>query len=99
MELSEIIIGPKITEKTMTQVTKDKYTILINVLANKHQVKEALKKIYKVDAVKINIIKTKLRSKTNLTRLGPITKKKHAKKMAIVVLKKGQKIPGFETEK
>ncbi len=99
MELSEIIIGPKITEKTMASAANSKYSMLVDISANKNQIKEALKKIYKVDVVKINIIKIIGKAQITLTRLGPITKKKKARKIAIVVLKKGQKIPGFETEK
>ncbi len=99
MELTDIIIGPRITEKTTALASEGKYTILIEKSASKNQVKKALGKIYKVEVVKINIIKIKGTMKVTPTRIGSIVKRKKGYKKAIVALKKGQKIPGFETEK
>jgi len=99
MELSDIIFGPRITEKTTGQAGEGKYTILVEKSASKNQIKKALKKVYKVEPMKINIIKIGARQKVIPTRIGPIVKRKKGYKKAIVVLKKGQKIPGFETEK
>ena len=99
MELIEIILGPKITEKTIVLSSKGKYTFLINKKSSKNQIKKALKKIYKVDPIKINIIKRKGRKKVTPTKIGLIIKKRKTEKIAIVTLKKGQKIEGFQVEK
>jgi len=99
MELSEIILGPKITEKTVSQVPQGRFTILVNIKASKNQIRQALKKIYQVEAIKINLIKIKARKKETTTKIGKIFRKRRAYKKAVVVLKKGQKIPGFEMEK
>jgi len=99
MELTEIILGPKITEKTMALVSNGKYTILVNKKANKNQIKEAFKKVYKVDPIKINVVKIKERQKITRTKIGPMVKKRKSYKKVIIELKKGQKIAGFEAEK
>ena len=99
MDLLKVIEGPKITEKTMFLAKSGKYTLLVNKKANKHQIKEALKKNFKVDPVKINILNIQEKGKTTQTKMGPLVKKRKAHKKVIVILKKNQKIPGFETEK
>lgn len=99
MELSEIIIGPVITEKTTALASEGKYTVLVKKSVSKNQVKKALEKIYKVEPIKINIIRMKGTKKVTPTRIGLIVKRKKGYKKAIVTLKKGQKISGFETEK
>ncbi len=99
MELIDIIIGPRITEKTTALALKGRYTMSVEKTASKGQIKKALEKIYKVEATKINIIKMKGTTKVTPTRIGSIVKRKKGYKKAIVVLKKGQKIPGFEVEK
>ena len=99
MELSKIIICPKITEKTMASAAKGKFTLIVNSKASKNQIKEALKEIYQVDSVKINTTKISERVKITPTKFGPMKRVRHAYKKAVVVLKKDQKIPGFEIKK
>ncbi len=99
MELSEVILRPVITEKTTALASEGKYTMLVEKSASKNQVKKALEKIYKVESVKINIIRQKPTKKVTPTRIGTIVKRKKGYKKAIVTLKKGQKISGFEVEK
>jgi large subunit ribosomal protein L23 len=99
MDLLKVIIGPKITEKTMMLSQSGKYTLLIDKKANKHQVKESLVKNFKVDPIKINIVSIKEKGKITQTKMGRLVSKRKAYKKAIVILKKNQKIQGFETEK
>ena len=99
MDLNKIIISPKITEKTLSLAQTGKYTLLVHSKANKNQIKEALKKIYNVEPIRLNIINIKAKEKATMTRIGRLVKKRKAYKKAIVVLKKNQKIPGFEIEK
>ena len=99
MELTQVILSPYVTEKSHSLVSDKKFTLKVHTKATKNQIKQALKKFYKVDVIKINIIK--IQSRNKVKRLGRkqfISKIKGYKK-AIVVLKKGQKISGFEVEK
>ncbi|HLC38645.1 MAG TPA: 50S ribosomal protein L23 [Patescibacteria group bacterium] len=99
MESYEIIIGPKVTEKTAFLANSGKFTILVAKTATKNQINAAVKKIYKVNPLKINITKNPGKQKATPTKHGMMVRKIKGQKKAIVVLKKGQKIPGFETIK
>ncbi len=90
--MREIILKPILSEKSLGSTAQGKYVFKVNPAANKPMVAEALKNIYKVDAIKINIVN--LHPEVKLRR-GHQSKIKGFKK-AIVSLKKGQKIDGFE---
>lgn len=99
MEQAKIIFSPRITEKTIGQAAKGKYTLLVDIKAGKNQIKKALKDIYKVDVIKINVTKICERIKVTPTKFGKMKRRRKAFKKVIVVLKKDQKIPGFEIKK
>lgn len=90
--MQEILLKPILSEKSLSGAEARKYVFVVAKRANKHLIAEALKKIYKVDASKINIIN--LHSETKMRR-GHQSQNQGFKK-AIVTLKKGQKIEGFE---
>jgi len=83
-----IILRPRITEKASDKAEDNVYVFEVSPNANKVQIKEAIKNIYKVDAVKVNITKTP--SKTIFSR-GKKGVKTGGKK-AYVYLKKEDKI-------
>jgi large subunit ribosomal protein L23 len=88
-----ILIKPVVSEKTMQDVSKDKYTFEVLRDANKHQIAEEIFALYKVKPIKINIIRQKPEEKIVKNKFkakGKLIKK------AIITLKKGQKIQGFE---
>lgn len=87
-KFEKVILNPRITEKASDKAEDNVYIFDIDPRANKIQVKEAVKNIYKVDAVKVNI--TKVPSKTTFSR-GKKGVKAGGKK-AIVYLKKEDKI-------
>lgn len=88
-----ILLKPVISEKTMQDVSSGKYAFVVNTKANKHQIAEEIKKIYKVKAIKINII---AKQSVEKTIKGKFKAKTKLIKKAIITLKKGQKIEGFE---
>lgn len=90
--MREIILKPILSEKSLAESQNNKYVFKVAKAANKHLVAEALKAIYKVDTEKVNIINLHIENKV---RKGHLTQIKGFKK-AIVTLKKGQKIEGFE---
>jgi len=90
--MQEVILKPILSEKSLIGTTAAKYVFKVAKRANKPLIALALKRIYKVDALKINIIN--LHPENSLKR-GHLSQTKGFKK-AVVTLKKGQKIEGFE---
>mgnify|MGYP000935111491 CR=1 FL=1 len=84
-----IIKKPRITEKSGIQAEMSGvYTFEVTAKANKKNVAKAVKELYKVTPVKVNI--TNLPAKIVFTR-GKAGRKSGLKK-AVVYLKKGDKI-------
>ncbi|MST04050.1 MAG: 50S ribosomal protein L23 [Candidatus Pacebacteria bacterium] len=83
-----LIKKPIITEKSVSEAKIGKYVFLVENNATKPEVKKALKVIYKVDTVKINIVNARPKTK----RMGNYHYSKSGYKKAIVTLKKGQKL-------
>ncbi|AKM82687.1 TPA: 50S ribosomal protein L23 [Candidatus Berkelbacteria bacterium] len=89
----KVLIRPVITEKTMAGAADSKFVFEVMPNVNKHQITQTIEEIYKVNVIKININKYKPEEK--LIR-GRLKSRIHGEKRAIVTLKKGQKIEGFE---
>ena len=88
---------PAITEKGTYLIDKAKYLFYVKKYATKSEIKKAIKKIYKVDPIFVNIISGKGKVKrVGSTRI--FTKLSDYKK-AVVTIKKDQKIEGFESVK
>jgi large subunit ribosomal protein L23 len=83
-----IIIKPRQTEKAMILQEQNIYTFDIESSANRSEVKKEIKRIYGIDAVKVNIAKTSEKKVFSRGRIG----KKSGVKKAYVFLKKGDKI-------
>ncbi len=92
MHIYEVLRRPIVTEKTTLQGEQGRYTFEIDLDANKHQVKEAVQKIFGVDVVSVNIIK--MPGKRH--RYGPHVSKPRPWKKATVKLAEGQSIGFFE---
>lgn len=90
-----ILIRPIITEKSMLQVSEGKYTFKVAPNVNKHQIAQSIETIYKVEVIEVNIIKVK--SVKKMVK-GSIKATDRGFKKAIVKIKKGQKIEGFEVK-
>ena len=77
-----------ITEKSNYLISQNKYVFAVDLKANKPEIAKAVKSIYKVDPISVNIVNIKGKTK----RFGAKTGKLPNIKKAIVTLKKGQKI-------
>ena len=88
--LEDIIISPRITEKTVNLMDKGVYTFNVRKDANKTEIAKAIKLIYKVEPVKIRIVNYKGKPKMNhkTVKIG----RKSGVKKALVYLKEGEKI-------
>lgn len=95
MDLNNIIIRPVITEKSMTDVGKGRFTFEVKKEADKNAVRSAVEQQFKVNVISIttSIVKGK-RGRTGVRR---IEKVKSPWKKATVELKSGQKIDLFDT--
>lgn len=83
-----LIKAPRITEKSAKDAERGVYTFNVAQIANKNELKKAIKLVYGVTPVKISV--TQIAKKT-VTRRG-ITSVKQGGKKAVVHLKKGDKI-------
>ena len=90
--LQNIILGPVVSEKSARLHAQHQYVLSVSPKANKIEVKKALKAMYNVDAVSVNMVKTKGKTVRRTGRPGQTS---DAKK-AIVTLKTGQVITVFE---
>lgn len=88
----DILKKPLITEKSMDLVGENKYTFIVDLNANKIEIKKAVEELFKVKVEKVHTIRYKGRMKRVRGRMGrtPDYKK------AIVTLKEGNKIEIFE---
>ena len=83
-----LIKNPLLTEKATEMTAWNKYSFAVKKEANASEIKKAIKQIYKVDAVKVNIVNVKPKKR----RLGRTVGTKPGYKKAIVTVKDGQKI-------
>jgi large subunit ribosomal protein L23 len=91
--MKNILLRPIITEKSMAGTSNNKYCFEVSENTNKVEIKKAAKQAYKVDAVGVNII-SKLGKARNYKGRGVGRTKDW--KLAVITVKKGQKIAGFE---
>jgi large subunit ribosomal protein L23 len=95
----EIILRPVISEKTIDESGRGKYTFAVHGQANKIQIKAAVEELYRkenVTVVAVNVPTTKPKEKRRGTRRGRIVGHTTAWRKAIVTLAPGQKIEFFE---
>lgn len=83
-----LIKHPIISEKATLLSGQGKYVFLVDKKANAPGIKKAIRDIYKVDAINVNIINLKPKWR----RLGRSIGVKPGYKKAIVTLKEGQKL-------
>ena len=92
MHLYEVLRRPLITEKNTMLQAQGKYVFEIDAGANKHQVKEAVEKAFKVKVTAVNVMTVPGKMK----RVGKRIVLTPSHKKAIVTLKAGDKIELFE---
>jgi large subunit ribosomal protein L23 len=93
---SEVVIRPVISEKSMDETQRGKYTFRVHSEANKLQVKQAVEELFKVDVVEVNVLTTKAKEKIRNRRRGRTTGWTSPWKKAVVTVAAGQKIEFFE---
>jgi large subunit ribosomal protein L23 len=96
LQAAEIILRPVISEKSMDETQRGKYTFRVHSDANKLQVKAAIEELFKVDVITVNVSMTKPKEKSRNRRRARIVGWSSAWKKAVVTLAAGQKIEFFE---
>lgn len=89
-DLSSVIVKPHITEKAVKQGEQNVYTFIVHKNATKYDVRDAVKELFKVTPVRVNIVNKSPRSRMSRSRGRRITEK--GQKKAYVYLKQGDSI-------
>lgn len=90
--MQTLIKKPVISEKSINQGETNKYTFLIADEADKVSVARAIEATYKVEVIKVNIVKLPAKTKRYGKRIGT----RSSRKKAVVTLKAGDRIALFE---
>jgi large subunit ribosomal protein L23 len=96
---ADIVLRPVISEKSIDESGRGKYTFAVHQDANKIQIKAAIEELYKKEAVTVvavNVLSTKAKEKRRGTRRGRIVGHTTPWRKAIITLAPGQKIEFFE---
>ncbi len=88
--LSSVILRPRVTEKAVGQNDKNVYTFIVARTATKYTVADAVKALFKVTPVRVNIVNKTPRQFMSRSK-GRVQTEKGMKK-AYVYLKKGDRI-------
>lgn len=90
MNISQVIVRPVLTEKSVRGTESNKFTFEVHEDATKIDVKNALETLYGSKVDKVNI--SKRLAKHRFGRKRFIVEKRHEARRAIVTLKKGEKL-------
>lgn len=91
MDARDILIRPLITERTTDLMTDGKYVFVVDKRANKIQIADAVREIFKVTVEDVNTVNVKGKTK----RRGRTVGKTASYKKAIVKIKAGETIEFF----
>jgi len=87
-----ILRRPLVTEKVSSLNEKGKYGFIVDINANKVEIKQAVEKQYGVNVEKVNTMKVMGKLKTRYTKTGILAGRKPNYKKAIVTLAEGEVI-------
>jgi large subunit ribosomal protein L23 len=82
MNAYDIVRKPVITEKSMNEMADKKYTFIVDVNANKTEIKKAIEEVFKVKVDKVNTVRVLGKMK----RMGKTEGRKPSYKKAIIKL-------------
>ncbi|MEG1751751.1 MAG: 50S ribosomal protein L23 [Clostridia bacterium] len=95
MNVHDIIIKPILSEKSYKGISNKVYTFLVQLDANKIQIRNAVEKIFGVKVEKVNTVTIKGHEKSQNTKKGRTVGKTSDRKKAIVTLTKDSKPIAF----
>ncbi|TAL51139.1 50S ribosomal protein L23 [Patescibacteria group bacterium] len=92
VELSDVIVKPLVSEKTANLAGANQYVFVVRKDANRVQVRSAVKAMYGVSPLSVNILNVR----GKIVRFGRRSGSRSDWKKAIVTLPKGQTINVYE---
>ena len=92
--MNEILMRPVITEKSMLEANQGRYTFEVVPGANKHEVKDAVERAFKVNVLHVRVMRVPGKTR----RVGRKIGRRPDRRKAIVKLAEGQKIERFFVE-
>jgi large subunit ribosomal protein L23 len=96
LDAAQIILRPVISEKSMDQTNRHKYTFAVADDANKLQIKAAVEALFKVTVLDVNVSNSKRKEKSRNRRRGRQVGYTSPWKKAVVTVKAGDSIEFFE---
>lgn len=96
LDAAQVILRPVISEKSMDETQRGKYTFRVHNDANKLMVKHAIEELFKVTVIGVTVSTTKAKEKSRNRRRGRQEGWTSPWKKAVVTLASGQKIEFFE---
>ncbi len=87
-----ILKRPLVTEKVSALNEKGKYGFVVDIDANKVEIKKAVEKMYGVNVKRVNTLSSMGKLKVRSTKAGMVTGRKPNTKKAIVTLAEGEVI-------
>ncbi|WKZ60073.1 MAG: 50S ribosomal protein L23 [Cyclobacteriaceae bacterium] len=87
-----VLKKPLVTEKVSALNEKGKYGFIVDIEANKVEIKQAVEKQYGVTVEKVNTMRVMGKQKSRYTKAGVLTGRKPNYKKAIVTLAAGEVI-------
>ncbi len=87
-----ILKSPLVTEKVSSLNEKGKYGFIVEITANKVEIKNAVEKMYGVNVARVNTISGMGKLKVRSTKAGVLSGRKPNYKKAIVTLAEGEVI-------
>ncbi|HRW62032.1 MAG TPA: 50S ribosomal protein L23 [Bacteroidales bacterium] len=89
----DILLKPIVTEKmTMQAESLNSYGFIVDIRANKLQIKKAIEEMYGVTVDTVNTMRYLGKSKSRFTKSGVIEGRSKSFKKAVITLAKGEKI-------
>ena len=90
----DIIRRPVITEQSMEAVADKKYVFMVDVDANKTEIKAAIEQIFGVKVAKVNTVR--MQGKAKRTGAYPVGKRPDYKKAIVTLTESSKTIEFFE---
>ena len=92
----EIILRPVISEKSIDESSRGKYTFAVHDDANKLMIAAAVEELFKVTVLDVNVLTSKAKEKSRNRKRGRIQGFTSPWKKAVVTVASGDKIEFFE---
>ena len=93
---SQIVLRPVISEKSMDETQRHKYTFAVHDDANKLQIKQAVEELFKVKVLGVNVSTTKAKEKSRNRKRGRVQGHTSPWRKAVVTVRSTDKIEFFE---